>query len=125
MNVKQMRQLTEQSEKLDLPLNEKYNFYEVCVKGKIHLLPHPPLKEIKSKQKLELDVCGPMQTQSHGRSHYFKQQKMSLTSKSRLYELTEVENIFQKNSSTTCSNMESDVNQLQLILHNKTVWQNN
>lgn len=74
MNVKQMRQLTEQSEGLDLPLNKKYNYCEACVKGKMHQRPYPPLKEIKSKQKLELvytDVCGPMQTQSHGRNRYF------------------------------------------------------
>ena len=74
INTKQMRQLMEQSKELDLPLNKKYSFCKACVKGKMHRLPHPPLKEIKSKQKLELvynDVCSPMQTQSHGGSCYF------------------------------------------------------
>ena len=44
------------------------------MQGKCHRQPHYPLKTIRSKEKLELvhtDVCGPMQTQSFGGSHYF------------------------------------------------------
>ena len=40
----------------------------------MHRLPHKPLKEINSTEKLQLvhtDVCGPMQTKSLGKSRYF------------------------------------------------------
>ena len=50
------------------------NFCEACVHGKMHRLPHTALKNIKSKDKLQLvhtNVCGPMQTQSFGGSSYF------------------------------------------------------
>ena len=50
------------------------NFCETCVHGKMHWVSHTALKDIKSKEKLQLvhtDVCGPMQTQSFGGSSYF------------------------------------------------------
>ena len=74
VNVKQIHQLVDNSTGIDLPSSEKQSFCEACVKGKMHRLPHRPLKEIKSTERLQLvytDVCGPMQTQSHGGSRYF------------------------------------------------------
>ena len=74
VNVKQMHQLIDQSTANDLPSNEELSFCEACVKGKMHRLPHRPLNEVKSTERLQLvytDVCGPMQTQSHGGSRYF------------------------------------------------------
>ena len=74
MNVKQIHQLVDNSTGIELPPNEKQSFCEACVKGKMHRLPHHPLKEIKSTERLQLvytDVCGPMQTLSRGGSRYF------------------------------------------------------
>ena len=53
--------------------SEKQRFCEPCMKGKMCRLPHPLVKKIKSKEKLQLvdiDICGPMQTQSFGGSQY-------------------------------------------------------
>ena len=74
VNVRQLRQLTANADGIDLPLDGKQSFCEACVQGKMHRLPHPPLKDIKSTERLQLvytDVCGPMQTQSIGGSRYF------------------------------------------------------
>ena len=74
VNVRQIHQLTENSTGIDLPPNEEPSFCEACVKGKMHCLPHHPLREVKSTERLQLvytDVCGPMQTLSHGGSRYF------------------------------------------------------
>jgi transposase InsO family protein len=74
VNLRQLRELTANADGMDLPLDGKPNFCEACIEGKMHRLPHPPLKEIKSTKKLELiytDVCGPMQTPSFGGSRYF------------------------------------------------------
>ena len=74
VNVKQIHQLVDNSTGIELPSNEKQSFCEACVIGKMHRLPHHPLKEIKSIERLQLvytDVCGPMQTLSHGGSRYF------------------------------------------------------
>ena len=74
VNLKQLHQLVKNSEGVDLQSEDKMKFCEACVQGKMHRLPHHPLKEIKSKEKLQLvhtDVCGPMQTQSFGGSVYF------------------------------------------------------
>ena len=64
----------QQAEVSDLQLQGKLSFCEVCVKGKRHHLPHRSQKANKLKEKLQFvhtDVCGPMQTQSFGGSHYF------------------------------------------------------
>ena len=64
----------ENSEDVDLQLDSTMKFCKACVNGKMHRLPHTPLKDIKSKEKLQLvhtDVCGPMQTQSFGGNSYF------------------------------------------------------
>ena len=74
VNEKQLHQLVANSTGIDLSSSEKQRFCEPCVKGKMHRLPHPLLKKIKSKEKLQLvytDICGPMQTQSFGGSRYF------------------------------------------------------
>lgn len=74
VNVKQIHQFINQSTGIDLPSKEYLSFCEACVKGKMHRLPHRPRNEVKSTERLQLvytDVCGPMQTQSHGGSHYF------------------------------------------------------
>ena len=74
VNVKQLQQLLKNLKGVDLQPEGKINFCEVCVHGKMHQLPHSALKDIKSKEKLQLirtDVCGPMQTQSFGGSSYF------------------------------------------------------
>ena len=76
VNLKQLRQLVECSDGIDVQSQSKLSFCEACVQGKCHRQPHYPLKTIRSKEKLELvhiDVCGPMQTQSFGgiRSRYF------------------------------------------------------
>ena len=74
VNVKQLRQLVKNSEGVDLQPEGKMKFCEACVHGKMHRLPHNALKDIKSKERLQLvhtDVCGPMQTQSFGGSSYF------------------------------------------------------
>ena len=74
VNVKQLRQLVKNSEGVDLQPEGKMKFCEACVHGKMHRLPHSALKDIKSKERLQLvhtDVCGPMQTQSFGGSSYF------------------------------------------------------
>ena len=71
VNLKQLRQLVECSDDIDI---QSLSFCEVCVQEKCHRQPHYPLKTRRSKEKLELihmDVCGPMQTQSFGGSHYF------------------------------------------------------
>ena len=73
VNHNQLRQL-KSAEGVDVQQEEKQSFCEACVQGKMHQLPHKPLKEIKSKEKLQLvhtDVCGPMQTQSFGGNRYF------------------------------------------------------
>ena len=74
VNVKQLQQLVKNSEGVDPQPEGKINFCEACVHGKMHRLPHTALKDIKSKERLQLvhtDVCGPMQTQSFGGSSYF------------------------------------------------------
>ena len=74
VNEKQLHQLVANSTGIDFSSSEKQRFCEPCVKGKMHRLPHPLLKKIKSKEKLQLvytDICGPMQTQSFGGSRYF------------------------------------------------------
>ena len=74
INLKQLRQLVECSDGIDVQSQGKLSFCEACVQGKCHRQPHYPLKTIRSKEKLELvhtDVCGPMQTQSFGGSRYF------------------------------------------------------
>ena len=74
VNEKQLRQLVASSTGINLPSDEKQSFCEPCVKGKMHRLPHYPLNEVKSKEKLQLvytDICGPMQTRSIGGSHYY------------------------------------------------------
>ena len=76
VNLKQLHQLVECSDGIDVQSQSKLSFCEACVQGKCHRQPHYPLKTIRSKEKLELvhtDVCGPMQTQSFGgiRSRYF------------------------------------------------------
>ena len=74
VNVKQLQQLVKNSEGIDLQPEGKINFCEACVHGRMHRLPHIALKDIKSKERLQLvhtDVCGPMRTQSFGGSSYF------------------------------------------------------
>ena len=74
VNVKQLQQLVKNSEGIDLQPEGKIKFCEACVHGKMHRLPHTALKDIKSKERLQLvhtDVCGPMRTQSFGGSSYF------------------------------------------------------
>ena len=73
VNLKQLRQLVECSDGIDVQSQSKLSFCEACVQGKCHRQPHYPLKTIRSKEKLELvhtDVCGPMQTQSFGGSRF-------------------------------------------------------
>ena len=63
VNVKQLRQLVKNSEGVDLQPEGKMKFCEACVHGKMHRFPHTALKDIKSKERLQLvhtDVCGPM-----------------------------------------------------------------
>ena len=63
VNSRQLHQLVENSEGVDLQSEDKMKFCEACVHGKMHRLPHLPLKDIKSTEKLQLvntDVCGPM-----------------------------------------------------------------
>ena len=74
VNLKQLHQLVECSDGIDVQSQSKLSFCEACVQGKCHRQPHYPLKTIRSKEKLELvhtDICGPMQTQSFGGSRYF------------------------------------------------------
>ena len=69
---RQLHQLVEKG--VDLQSEDKMTFCEACVHGNMHRLAHPPLKDIKSTEKLQLvhtDVCGPMQTQSFGGNVYF------------------------------------------------------
>ena len=73
VNTGQLRQLASQAEGIDIPLKGKPSFCEACVEGKMHRLPHPPLKDIRSTKRLQLvytDVCGPMQTKSVRGSRY-------------------------------------------------------
>ena len=73
-NLRQLCQLVKNSEGVEILPEGKLNFCEACVQGKMQRLPHHPLKDIKSKERLQLvytDVCGPMQTQSFGGSCYF------------------------------------------------------
>ena len=74
VNIRQLRQLSSCADGLNLPSDGKQSFCEACVGGKMHRLPHPSLKEVRSTEKLQLvytDVCGPMQTHSFGGSRYF------------------------------------------------------
>lgn len=74
VNARQLRQLVTTADGIDIPQKGKQSFCEACINGKMHRLPHPPLKEIKSTDKLQLvytNVCGPMQTKSFGGSRYF------------------------------------------------------
>ena len=74
VNVKQLQQLVKDLEGVDLQPEGMMNFCEACVHGKMHRLPHTALKDINSKERLQLvhtDVCGPLQTQSFGGSSYF------------------------------------------------------
>ena len=74
VNIRQLYQLADCAEGIILPSDGKQSFCEACVEGKMHRLPHTPLKGIRSTEKLQLvytDVCGPMQTQSFGGSRYF------------------------------------------------------
>ena len=71
VNIQQLRQLATHAEGIDLPPNGKQSFCEACIQGKMHKLPHHPLGDVRSKERLQLvhtDVCGPMQTQSIGGS---------------------------------------------------------
>ena len=82
VNVKQLQQLVKNSEGVDPQPEGKINFCEACAHGKMHRLPHIALKDIKSKERLQLvhtDVCGPMQTQSFGGSSYFITSLLLLT----------------------------------------------
>ena len=56
-----------------MQLEGELSFCKTCIQRKIRQLSHYTLKDIKSKERLQLahtDVCGPMQTQSFGGSHY-------------------------------------------------------
>lgn len=73
VNRSQLRQLEKSADGISLPIGEKH-FCEACVEGKMHRMPHEPLKEIRSTKRLDLvhtDICGPMQTTSFGGSRYF------------------------------------------------------
>ena len=54
VNTGQLRQLASQAEGIDIPLKGKPSFCEACVEGKMHRLPHPPLKDIRSTKRLQL-----------------------------------------------------------------------
>ena len=51
VNTGQLRQLASQAEGIDIPLKGKPSFCEACVEGKMHRLPHPPLKSIECEQE--------------------------------------------------------------------------
>ena len=74
VNTGQLCQLVANAEGIDIPLKENPNFCEACIQRKMHCLPHPPLKEIRSTERLQLvytDVYGPMQTRSNWRELVF------------------------------------------------------
>lgn len=73
VNLRQLSQLVANLKGVNMQLEGEMSFCEACVQGKMHWLPHSSMKDIKSKESLPLvhiDVCGPMQMQSHGGSHY-------------------------------------------------------
>uniref|UniRef100_A0A1X7TQ29 Uncharacterized protein n=1 Tax=Amphimedon queenslandica TaxID=400682 RepID=A0A1X7TQ29_AMPQE len=74
VNIRQLRELCSSADGINIPSNGDRSFCEACIEGKMHRLPHRPLKEIRSTQPPQLihsDVCGPMQTRSLGGSRYF------------------------------------------------------
>ena len=54
VNLRQLHliQLVPNSEGVDVQLEGGLSFCEACVQGKMHWLPHPPIKDFKSKESL-------------------------------------------------------------------------
>ncbi|XP_058722251.1 uncharacterized protein LOC131594177 [Vicia villosa] len=75
LNYESLKLLYQKKMVYGLPrIEEKYGVCEGCVLGKHHRQPFPKEGAWRAKQVLELvhtDVCGPMNTLSHGKSRYF------------------------------------------------------
>ena len=76
LNVQQLKQAVKrcQVKGIDLQDNDRLDFCEGCVEGKMSRYPFKPVGEIKSTRKLKLvhsDVCGPMPTESFNGKRYF------------------------------------------------------
>ena len=59
---------------LKMPVFNSLSFCKGCVEGKLSRKPFKSIGKIRSTSKLQLvhsDVCGPMQTESHGGKRYF------------------------------------------------------
>ena len=59
---------------MNVPRNSELSFCEGCIEGKLKRKPFKPVREIRSKRKLQCihsDVCGPMPTESIGKRRYF------------------------------------------------------
>jgi len=76
LNVQQLKQAVKKShiKGIDLQDNDRLDFCEGCVEGKMSRHPFKPVGEIKSARRLKLthsDVRGPMPTESFNGKRYF------------------------------------------------------
>lgn len=78
---------------------EELSFCDACVIGKMGRKPNKPVGEVRSTRRLQLvhtDVCGPMQTVSHGGSKYYVTFTDDFSRYCSVYFMTKKSEVFEK-----------------------------